>query len=158
MKNCLCLFSIVFLFACNNNTKEDAEVIVSKDTTEDVTNRSTATNLDGCYISVFKRDSANLYISMNKNDVSGTLNYKLYEKDSNTGTISGQYKNSLIIVNYTFQSEGVSSTREVVFKVANGGLLEGHGEFEMKGDTAKFKDISQLIYPEEYRFIKTKCP
>ena len=65
MKNLLFLLTVLFLLSCNNTPKEDAQVIISKDTTEDVTMSSAAPDLDGCYISVFKRDSANLYISVN---------------------------------------------------------------------------------------------
>jgi hypothetical protein len=158
MKNILCLLAIIFISGCINDPKEGTHVIESKDVTDNVTIQDPENKLGGCYVSILKRDSANLNLIIKNNYVSGTLEYKLYEKDRNNGTISGKYEDSLIVLNYTFQSEGISSIREVVFKVVNGELLEGQGLIEMKGDTAKFKDISKLIYPEEYRFKKTDCP
>lgn len=157
MKRFLIILSGVFLFSCNNTTREDAKII-EKDTAQYEAVQSTSPDLDGCYLSVLKRDSANLRITVNNGAVSGTLDYSLYEKDRNRGTVSGAIKDSLIILNYTFQSEGISSIREVVFKVVNGELLEGHGEIIMKGDTAAFKEISKLEFPTEYRFVKAECP
>ena len=158
MKKSIYLFSILFLIACNNNPKEAAQVTVSKDTTADVTMQSAGPDIDGCYVSFYKRDSSTLSIKVNNGEVTGSLEYKIFEKDKNSGVISGTYKDSLIVADYTFQSEGVSSTREVVFKVANGELIEGFGEIEMNGNVAKFKDISQLKYPDQSRFVKKDCP
>ncbi|MEO6819036.1 MAG: hypothetical protein ABI204_04875 [Ginsengibacter sp.] len=157
MKNSVYILSVLLFLACNNTPKDNALVTVSKDTTENVTMATSAPELDGCYFSNQNKDSSNLKINIKNGEVTGTLNYNLYEKDKNSGTISGSYKDSLIIANYSFQSEGVTSMREVVFKVANGELLEGYGDIETAGSIVKFKDISQLKYQDKSPFIKKEC-
>ena len=158
MKNCILILSVLFLFACNSTPKEDAQATVNNDTLSDVTMKSSAPDLDGCYFSYHDQDSSSLNITVKNGDVTGTLNYNIFQKDKNSGTISGKYMDSLIVGNYTFNSEGVSSVREVVFKVANGELIEGYGDIKMSGNIVKFKDISQLKYLDKSPFIKKECP
>ncbi len=56
-------------------------------------------------------------------NVSGTLQYPLADKDQNTDTMRGD----TLIADYTFQSEGQESVREVVFLATKNGLVEGYG-------------------------------
>lgn len=150
------LLGLILLGACNSfqNTKTVA------DNNTDTLIANVPDNLqemNGCYLSILRNDSAFLKLSINKGLVKGTLNFNYSEKDKNTGTISGRIQDSLLLADYTFMSEGKTSVREVAFKIGADRLVEGYGDLNMKGDTVRFIDISQLKFQEGSPFIKVKC-
>ncbi|HEV2833101.1 MAG TPA: hypothetical protein VGW31_14060, partial [Hanamia sp.] len=149
------LISILFLSACTSQTGT-----ISKNTDRDPINSNEmnkSSSIDGCYISTFNKDTAHLKLTINNNEVSGNLVYDRFEKDGNVGTIKGRVRDSLIIADYTFQSEGMTSVREVVFKIKDENLIEGYGDIVMKSDTAAFKNITQLKFHDEQPFLKEEC-
>lgn len=83
--------------------------------------------------------------------VHGTFKYNLSEKDKNTGTIKGVFKGDLLIADYLFMSEGITSTRQIVFKVEDKALLEGFGDIEEKDGKVVFKDVNQLKYNPQFK-------
>ncbi|HEV8082467.1 MAG TPA: hypothetical protein VGP55_04655 [Chitinophagaceae bacterium] len=151
-------FAFVLSAGCNSYTSEDQSKKTIKDTSS-VSKKDAPMPfiIPGCYAWVAKKDSALLSLDISGNKVSGNLNYVLYQKDNNKGIINGILQDSLIIADYTFQSEGMTSVRQVVFKLHGNSLIEGFGDIDMKGDTARFKNISQLQFQEERPFIKTDC-
>src|SRR3954470_1599133 len=62
-----------------------------------------------CFYHVFSKDSAYLQFETDNEVVSGRLEYKPFEKDKNTGTISGTIKDNIIEVEYHYMSEGIMS-------------------------------------------------
>src|SRR5882757_5341997 len=68
-----------------------------------------------CYYSARNRDTVFLHINVAGNKVTGDLEYNLYEKDKNKGSIQGMLKGDTLIAEYTFLSEGIESVREVAF-------------------------------------------
>lgn len=157
MKNII-LFAFTLIAGCNSqNTEEQTEAII-KDTSS-VSEKDDPMPLitPGCYAWVIKKDSALLKLDISGNNISGDLSYNLYEKDNNKGTINGTLQDSLVVADYTFQSEGITSVRQVVFKMHGESLIEGFGDIEIKGDTARFKNISQLQFQDQRPFIKTNC-
>ena len=90
-----------------------------------------------------------------ENDVTGTMVYALAEKDRNTGNFKGTIKNNILIADYTFQSEGVESTRQIAFELKDNKLIEGYGE--MNEDGTKFKDITQIKFDSKMPLSKTDC-
>ena len=152
------LFVILILFAAgctsqNENSPDTSQLKSSKE-------KVSAASVEGCYLSVFNKDTSRLKIIANDNRITGALSYKRFEKDSNNGTISGQIKDSLIVAYYTFQSEGIISVREVAFKFDSKGFLrEGFGEIVIRntGDTASFKTLSELNFHESPAFVKEEC-
>ncbi|MNE98222.1 hypothetical protein D3C80_1967130 [compost metagenome] len=67
-------------------------------------------------------------------------------------------KGDTIIAEYTFDSEGMRSVREVVFvKRADGNIYEGTGEVMEKGGKMVFKDRSTLKFSPAMVFTKTDC-
>ena len=151
------LFLILILFAagCTSPTESSSDITETKSSNE----KLNAADLEGCYLSVFNKDTSRLKIAANNNRVTGELSYKRFEKDSNTGTINGEIKDSLIVAYYTFEAEGTTSVREVVFKPSEKGLLEGFGDIEISktGDTARFTNVAQLKFHENASFIKVDC-
>ncbi len=153
------ILSLLLLFSCacnSHNEKQENEISNQINEKSSVT---TFPDLEGCYISIYKNDSAFLKINKENNLITGNLSYKHFEKDNNTGTIDGKVSDNLIIADYTFQSEGMKSVRQVVFKISGNNLLEGNGDIiiSKNNDSVKFKNISQLNFKNDHPFIKEGC-
>ncbi len=102
-----------------------------------------------------KQDTATLSLNTTGDSVTGSLSYHWYERDDNDGTFKGIIKNdSIILANYTFQSEGITSVRQVVFKIKDSVLLQGYGEQFTKNDTALFRDVNLVIFDTKNPFKK----
>ncbi|MEP6583459.1 MAG: hypothetical protein ABJA90_04310 [Ginsengibacter sp.] len=157
MKNIL-FFFVISIVSCNSNDSESSVTKATEDTpATKPKNIQMPEGISGCYSYVLKKDSALLKLNISGDKVSGDLTYNLYEKDHNRGTIDGTVQDSLVIADYTFQSEGMTSVRQVVFKINGDSLFEGFGDIDMINDTARFKNISQLKFYEQRPFLKTAC-
>ena len=160
----LLFFSLAILFASCNSQSDDSS---STTDVKDSTTSSSSPALDeetpassissGCYASVFKKDTIMMNLTISGTDVSGDLNYSLYQKDKNKGSLKGSFQNDMIVADYTFQAEGTTSVRQVAFKKVGDSLVEGYGDIEMKGDTARFKDVDHLEFHNDRPFTKTDC-
>lgn len=91
------------------------------------------------------------------NRVTGDLVYDWSEKDNNTGVINGMIKDNLILAWYTFQSEGVTSVRQVAFKIEDDELIEGFGDLLARGDTMTFKNIETLKFDKQNAYFTINC-
>ena len=112
-------------------------------------------DIAGCYQMIIKNDTATLSLNLDGDKASGSLNYNWFERDDNSGTFNGAIMNdSLIVADYTFQSEGITSVRQVVFKVQDSLLLQGYGEVQTRNDTALFRDVNLVIFDTKHPFVK----
>jgi hypothetical protein len=157
-----------FCFLSCSNNQADSKATAAKDALDGETIHSNAKDtiathatpmvVAGCYEMVFKKDSAELSINVKDTVVTGTLNFNLYEKDKNKGMIKGVLRDDMIFADYTFQSEGMSSVREVVFKVEDGTLVQAFGDMEERKNKLVFTDKDHLQFQKANPFIKTDCP
>lgn len=108
-----------------------------------------------CYSYDVNGNVVELQLEYNSDDVRGTLNYALAEKDTNMGTFIGKIENNFLLAEYTFQSEGTESTRQVAFKFMDGKLVEGYGE--VNEDGTNFKDVTQLKFTSTMPLSKVDC-
>lgn len=139
MKNILQLLSLPALFCCCQPTVAPPD-------------------LSGCYQMIIQQDTALLSLNHNGDSVTGSLSYHWHEKDNNDGSFRGAIRNdSLIVAHYTFQSEGVTSVRQIVFKIQDSTLLQGYGEIRVENDTAFFRDVDLVIFDTKHPFRKN-CP
>ena len=143
--------------ACNDTTRQDNTNV--KDTTpaDDPHISTTPIPLDGCYKMVINRDTATMRLNFVDSLVTGELSYRWAEKDHNNGTLKGVIRDSIIIANYTFRSEGMISVRQVAFRLAGTSLVEGYGELDTSGDTVRFRNVSGLTFRYEHPFNKIPC-
>jgi hypothetical protein len=70
-----------------------------------------------CYTKVVGRDTVQLTLSYQDSVATGTLLYNFFEKDKNRGEIKGLINKGIIRGKYVFYSEGMESTRPVIFKI-----------------------------------------
>lgn len=111
-----------------------------------------------CYI--WKANGSIIEISFNVNshqEVNGKLSYNLAEKDKNEGTLIGNMKGDTLVADYTFNSEGASSVREVVFLQKDGTLIEGYGDVVQTNDKVSFKDKTKLKFDQKNKLTKVDC-
>lgn len=112
---------------------------------------------DECYAYDLKGSKIELqlhYIS-DSDSVTGTLNFAFAEKDSNKGTIKGKIAHSILIADYTFQSEGAESIRQVAFELKDDKAILGYGEINQDG--TNFKDVTKLKFDSGVPLIKVDC-
>lgn len=113
---------------------------------------------DQCF--AFANDSSKVELSFNVNshqEVNGKLNYRLYGKDKNEGTLVGNIKGDTLIADYTFMSEGISSVREVAFLQKDGTYIEGFGDFVEANGKVTFKDKKKLKFDSKMILTKVDC-
>ena len=79
------------IFSCTNTSQKKAPG-----------NTGIATKTAYCYSYVNNKDSVTMNIDINDNTATGELEYRLYEKDSNTGTIQGIIKVDTLFAEYSF--------------------------------------------------------
>jgi hypothetical protein len=101
------------------------------------------------------KDTAYIRFETDNEVVSGQLEYKLFEKDKNTGTISGTITDNIIDVDYRFMSEGIMSVRKAIFKLDNNQLFEATPE-KLDNDGQPVFDKDKLHF-DSIPFVKGKC-
>ena len=148
----LTALSLMLLYSCADNTgKQEVPPPLTKDTT------AAPVTYAGCYEMIINKDSAYLQLTDSGYFYTGTLNYKRFEKDSNHGIVSLSKEKDHLSGWYTFQSEGMTSVRQIIFKAYDGKLAEGFGEIGVIGDSAFYKYPVTLQFEETHPFIKVNC-
>jgi hypothetical protein len=111
-----------------------------------------------CYSYIKDKDTATLKVMTSGNITTGELSYNLYEKDKNNGIVEGELHGDTLLAEYTFNSEGKESVRQVAFLKKGDQLLEGFGDVvEGKNGKMMFKDTSKLTFGQSIIFTKVDC-
>ncbi len=106
-----------------------------------------------CY-SLTSEDTVFLKLSGPDSAITGTLTYRLKEKDANKGTITGSWRGDTLVAVYTFNSEGSSSRRPVIFLRDGKQLTEGYGPVSAR----EFSLITpELTFRSGIRLTETEC-
>jgi len=138
--------------------KEEVKTETTSETTEVVAPAEAVATTE-CYQGIIKKDTISLSIDIKGTEVSsGKLSYKFFEKDKNEGTIKGTMSGDTLFANYTFNSEGQSSEREVVFLKKGNIFIEGYGDVT-DGSNGKvtFKDKKKLFFDSKIVLMKVDC-
>ena len=153
MRKYLFAFPVLLLIlSCSESSNEKVE-------TKPVTSATTVepASLVGCYEMIISGDTAFMSIEQSSDMLNGTLKYKRKDKDSNNGKVVLTKTGNRAEGYYTFQSEGKTSVRQIVFKIEKNSFAEGYGDIEMKKDTAIFKYSHALNFEEKHTFNKVTC-
>ena len=159
MKHSFLLITSILIIAatsCNNNSKTATEVTTSDDTAKPttVTNKLPTTT---CYAYIKVKDTVYLKLDKLSGAVTGSLSYKFYEKDSNKGEIDGKLNGDTLIADYKFMSEGILSTRQVIFLIKDSTATEGYAVMEEKNGKMVFKNINTVDFTKGIVLRKTTC-
>lgn len=154
MKNKILVLALVsgIFFSC----KKKEEQLSTDELKADVPQEQAAA-LKECYEYTQKKDTIQANILVQGNNVSGDLIYSLFEKDKNTGTITGTINGDTLVADYKFVSEGKESVRQVVFLRKNKTLLEGYGESEEKDGEMVFKSMKDLNFTSSLQLLEVPC-
>jgi hypothetical protein len=144
MRYSIILFCLAGVIA-SCNTKKEEQTSVQPDVVKE------------CYQYMANKDTVNIFLDFASNRVDGALFYKLYEKDKSEGTVIGEMKGDTLIVEYTFLSEGVTSTSEVVFLKRNNQLVQGFGETIRVEGKQIFKNRNTLDFNDSLVLTATEC-
>lgn len=87
----------------------------------------------------------------------GTLEYRRFAKDDNKGTVVLLRTGDKAVGWYNFLSEGMSSVRQIKFKITDSSFAEAYGDIEMRGDTAVYKFPATVNFEEKHPFVKIPC-
>ena len=148
------LFALTLLltgfYSCTQSKKETAlSNVPAVDSTE--------TSIKGCYLYTVNKDTFQLAItSVDKSDVEGSLIYNFAEKDDSKGTFKGGFDGEILKGDYTFQAEGNTSVREVIFKKTQTGFVEGSGEVKDAGSKVVFVKPTAITYDNGIAYTKTE--
>lgn len=113
--------------------------------------------MEDCFRWINGKDTILLRIQPEEVNVTGELAYLFYEKDKSRGTIEGTLQDSLLIAEYTFLSEGDTSTRQVVFKRFEEGWREGYGDIAEVDGVVVYKNIDSLDFDHEVNLASIPC-
>ena len=153
MKTCTLFFLTVFLIlSCKETVNEKKE---SKP--ETIKKVTVPASLNGCYEMIISGDTAFMKLEENNDVLNGTLIYKRKDKDGNKGNVVLTKINNRAEGYYTFQSEGKTSVRQIIFKINGNAFAEGSGNIEMKNDTAVYKYPHALNFEEKHVFNHVIC-
>ncbi len=144
------LLILTSMFACRQTTKVTGEKELG-------TNVPAPKSEQSCYAYIKEKDTAQLILITTGVVATGELNYKWFEKDKSTGHIAGEMRGDTLIANYTFNSEGKQSVRQVAFLKKGNQFLEGFGEIQEKEGKMQFKDLKKIDYEKAIVFEKIAC-
>ncbi|SIN73667.1 hypothetical protein [Chitinophaga niabensis] len=142
---------VILLSACNQagtGSKNDSSA------TENTTPQGAVAS---CYNKINGRDTVKLSLVVDEDKVNGTLEYNIYEKDKNTGVITGTMEDNILRATYEFQSEGVKSTRNVVFKIMGDQAYEAQADSLTSDGLPVFNGDATLLKFEPSPFKKIPC-
>lgn len=109
-----------------------------------------------CFSWTNGKDTIALNYTRKANNVSGQLNYLWFEKDKNIGTFVGVFDGDTLRADYTFESEGTTSVREIVFVRDGEKLIQGNGETLEKNGKVMFVD-RKLDFSNSVELTKKDC-
>ena len=137
------IMSLGFMECCNQPAT--TSTAVEKDTIKSGEMKAMIPE-SACYAGTNGKDSFFLKMEVFPNVVTGKLDYNFAEKDRNTGDIDGVLKGDTLIADYTFKSEGTSSTRQVAFLIKGENVMEGYGPMEEKENKMIFTDMTKINF------------
>lgn len=141
---------IIAMTSCKQEVKEKEDTLIDQSVIE-VSEQKVSPSNKLLYQHIKNNNEFILKLDREGDSVIGTFDYHLNGRDRNSGTIKGEFKGDLLIADYLFMSEGVTSTRQIVFKVEDKALLEGYGDIEEKDGRVFFKDVNKLQYNPDFK-------
>ena len=119
-------------------------------------NITTTSDIKGCYVARLDKDVHTLTISDDNNGkATGALVFKNFEKDSSSGIFTGTFKDGILLGDYSFESEGMNSVRQVIFKKDKDKFIEGFGPVTVVDNRESLNDILDVTYDQKLTFVKS---
>lgn len=148
-KYLLVAIASITIISCVKNSSEKINTKTSASDSEIVLENAEpieSSTLQNCYVGANGKDSVFITLDDNLGTITGKLRYKNFEKDSSDGEIMGTQNGDTLKLNYTFQSEGLTSEREIYFLKKKDQLIEGIGEHKTEGNKDIYSNPAKLTY------------
>src|SRR5689334_15615667 len=139
MKTTSFIFALALLTSCGSQPEKSKEQTSTQEKAKEEIPMT-------CYQYASQGDTVALKLVHLGDSYSGSLVYLFKEKDRNMGTIQGTMRGDILVADYTFNSEGTKSIRQVAFKKVGSTYVEGYGEAVDENGVMKFKDITSLNF------------
>lgn len=152
LKGIITVFIFILFWACHSG-KENTPTASEPAKSSDEKNMSIK-----CYRYASPTDTIALTVVHAGDSITGNLVYNLSGKDKNSGTIVGKMNGDILVAEYTFNAERMSSTLEVAFKLVDGKFIEGYGDVDVQDNHVRFKDIHNLTFNNAFRLVEIPCP
>lgn len=147
--------SVILLTGCSGNS--DKPENPGTDSISSETPVTSTVSTSGCYQNQGGTDSIYLQLVDSAGIITGELEYRLTGKDANKGSISGRMRGDTLIAEYSFQSEGQSSLREIAFLRRDSTLIEGFGPVHEINGAMRFSATDSLTFNEVNALSKVPC-
>jgi hypothetical protein len=85
------------------------------------------------------------------------MDYLFSEKDQSRGTFDGLMKGDTLIADYTFQSEGTTSVRQIVYLFFRDKAVEGYGPVVEENGRMRFQDLHDLTFGQGLNMQQVEC-
>lgn len=154
MKIILITLATGLLIACNQAPRQP-ETVTEDDGSAVSANTGLAPG-EQCYWLIAAKDTYALKLNIIDTSVKGTALFKNFEKDSSHGSVQGEVAGDIIHLWYQFQSEGMTSVRELFFKKEGNQLVTGIAHEATRADTAYVPDPQTVQYTGPV-YVKTDC-
>ena len=146
-----CVVSIAFISLLSCEKKISEKISTQNSVSDSVavpenTEPIESSTLQSCYLGISGKDSTMISLDDNLGTITGKMRYNNFEKDSSFGDIIGIKNGDTLKLNYTFQSEGLVSEREIYFLKKKDQLLEGIGDHKSDGNKDLYANPSKLKY------------
>lgn len=159
MKNRLLIITFLSAIAftsCKNETNKAEAEDTHLEETDSLENEIDSPE-NVCYSYISEKDTILLKMNKINDNVAGTLNYNYFEKDKNEGTFEGTMVGDTLRADYTFNSEGTQSVREILFVQKGINLIEGFGDVEEVNGKMKFKKGAKFSLNKNLPLKQVDC-
>jgi hypothetical protein len=156
MKHSLFFMLMLATVAFSCNEQQQTASTDNKDTSKMIENKIMIP-ASSCYAFNSATDSVYLKVEVFTHVVTGTLSYKLREKDSNNGDIEGHIHGDTLLADYAFLSEGIRSVRQVAFLLSDSAALEGYGDMKEDNKRMIFTNTGKLNFGNGIQLKRIPC-
>lgn len=142
-------FQIIVLYllvSCTNNT----------DNTKSNNGGSKPSSPLDCYRYSNSRDTITLKLVHVGESITGTLAYKMPQRNTAKGTIQGYMQRDLLVATFTPFMDSMTP-RQIVFKLVGNYFIEGVGETQEENGKISFTNQNELHFIEEIKLTKFDC-
>lgn len=153
MRKILIIVFGVLILSCNSNKSKEPSSEAGSETSAS----PEPVYAVSCYEWTGNDDTIKVRLELNGNDVSGTIVYDYSRKDRNEGALKGKLNGDIIIADYSFDSEGSRSVRQVAFRKNGNDLIEGFGSMEEIDGKMSFTRPDSLIFNPSFLIPASDC-
>lgn len=153
------VFYCSFIFALSACQSKNAETGTSDSTASNADTVATATQPAAetlCFEEKVGKDLTTVRLTIDGNNVIGSMEWLPWEKDQARGTLKGKKNGNEIIADYDYMIEGSNQSEEKIFILEGNKLLVKSGELEDKNGKLVLKDPAKATIGQT--LTKVTCP